>query len=343
LCFGVFTLCTPLAISFTSLLAFRFLTGLGLGGAMPSFIALTSEYTPPRLRTTVVGILYAFFPLGGAIGGVLGSWLIPHWGWQWLFWIGGALPLVLALALAAFLPESIGYLVSRGGAPERIAALLRRVCGAVVAPGSLFVLGEERASGTPVAQLFGRGRALGTMLLWVSFFIAFMQLVTTTAWTPTLLSHAGVPLSQAALALAIFNIGSVIGSCSVGFLIARFGAALVLPVGFVGTAVSLSLVGYAAPSVALIWLMAGLLGLFLGCGSTGLIAVCAIFYPTAVRSTGVGWAMGMGRFGSFVGPLVIGGLVGAAWTVGPVFVAIGAPAVIAAVTAGLARSGRSAA
>jgi AAHS family 4-hydroxybenzoate transporter-like MFS transporter len=143
--------------------------------------------------------------------------------------------------------------------------------------------------------------------------------------------------------MAIFNFGSVIGSSAGGWLTARFGAALVLPVACIGTAFSLGLLGYAAPSVDLIRLLAALFGLFLGCASTGLIALSAIFYPTAIRSTGVGWAMGVGRFGSFVGPLVIGSLVAGGWAVGPVFVAIGGPAVIAAVTAALMRGERSAA
>src|SRR5205823_7405520 len=127
LVFGIFTVCTAFASSFTQLLVIRFLTGVGLGGAMPSFISLASEYAPKRLRATLVAILWAGFPLGGAVGGFLASRMLPAYGWQSLFYLGGVLPLVLALLLLFALPESIGFLVDSGAPVERIGRVLRRV------------------------------------------------------------------------------------------------------------------------------------------------------------------------------------------------------------------------
>ena len=212
-CFGVFTICTALAPDFGVLLGFRFFAGLGLGGAMPSFISLTSEYAPRRLRATMVALLWAGFPLGGFVGGLLASWMIPAFGWHSVFWVGGVLPLVVSVALVFALPESVGFLVASAAPAAQVSSLLRKVFPDASVPAETrFVLNEERASGVPVAQLFAMGRALGTSLLWVSFFIAFMMLVTNSAWAPTLLKRDGLSISQAAIAMAAFNLGSVVAT-----------------------------------------------------------------------------------------------------------------------------------
>ena len=332
-CFGIFTIATALAPSFAMLVAFRFLAGLGLGGAMPSFISLTSEYSPRRLRAVIVALLWAGFPLGGFLGGLLASWIIPAFGWQSVFWVGGVLPLFVCAALVAALPESIGFLVSSAAPAQQIALLLRRIFPADSIPAdAAFVLNEEQARGVPVAQLFAMGRAAGTILLWISFFIAFMMLVTNSAWAPILLKQEGLGIRDASFAMSIFNLGSVIATLFAGWLIARAGAAIILPLVMIGSAVSMALVGYAAHSVAMVILLQGLFGVFMGGGSSGLIALAAIYYPTAIRSTGVGWAMGMGRIGSFTGPLVVGSLVGAGLSTAGIFVAIALPALLAAAT-----------
>lgn len=337
LCFGVCTLATALAGSLYMLLFARLLTGFGLGGALPSFIALASEYTPHDRRAVVVALVWAGFPLGGVIGGLLGSWLMPDPGWQYLFWVGGTAPVLIAALQIAFLPESLGYLIYSGAPAERIAALLSRVCGGQISisPQARFILGEERAAGARVGQLFSQGRAAGTLLLWISCFIAYMQLVTNSAWSPILLSHVGVPVPRSALAIAAFNFGSLVGTPAAGWLLMRLGSALLLPLLLAGTVVAYGLVGYSAPSIDIIVLLESLIGLFLGTATAALIALSAMFYPAPIRSTGVGWAMGVGRVGSFVGPLIVGALFAGGWTVAAIFALIAAPALVAAVTAGL--------
>jgi len=335
-CFGVFTLCTAFASSMSELLIIRFCTGLGLGGAMPSFISLGAEYVPRRVRAAVVSGLWTGFPIGGVIGGLLASRLIPHWGWPSIFWVGGTLPLLLAAVLGLVLPESIGFLVSRNASPQRIARLLERVCpGSHPDPKARFVLGEEHAVGVPVGQLFSAGRASGTLLLWASFFIVFMMLVTNSAWSPTLLRARGIEVAQSGIAMASFNFGSVIGTSLAGWLISRLGVVSVLPLSCIGGALAIGSVGYAAHWILLVTFLQGLFGLFLGCASSGLIVLAALFYLTAIRSTGVGWSMGMGRIGSFVGPLAVGALVAEKWPIDSVFVAIGVPALVAALTTAL--------
>ena len=340
---GVFTFATAYATSFEMLLALRFLAGIGLGGAMPCFISLGSEYAPSRLRAVLVGLLWAGFPLGGMVGGILGSRLIPAFGWQSLFYVGGVLPLLLAIVLLPALPESIGFLVATGAPPARIATLLARITGHTPPSGTRFVLGEQRPPGLPLRHLFTQGRTAGTILLWISYFAIFLMLVTNTAWSPILLHAGGMPVAQAAIAMAAFNAGSVIGTCLVGLLITRFNAWLSLALLFVASALCFGLIGQAAPGFLASAALEGSTGLFLGAGSSGLIAMTTIFYPTAMRSTGVGWAMGMGRFGSFTGPLLVGLMVGAGWQITSTYGAVGAPALVAAAcTAWLVRVHRGA-
>jgi AAHS family 4-hydroxybenzoate transporter-like MFS transporter len=327
---GVFTFATAYATSFQMLLALRFLAGVGLGGAMPSFISLGSEYVPRRLRAMLVGLLWAGFPLGGVVGGVLGSWLIPAFGWQSLFYVGGVLPVLLAIVLLPALPESIGFLAAHDATDPKIATLLGRITGQPPPPGTRFILGEQRAPGLPLRHLFTDGRSPGTVLLWVAYFGVFLMLVTNTAWSPILLHAGGMAVAQAAIAMAAFNLGSVIGTCLVGLLISRFNPYHTLALLFVASALSFALIGQAAPGVLGSTALEGLTGLFLGAGSSGLIAMTTLFYPTAMRSTGVGWAMGMGRFGSFTGPLAVGLMVGAGWQIAATYGAVGAPALVAA-------------
>ena len=332
-CFGLFTIATAFAPSYGVLVALRFLAGLGLGGAMPSFISLTSEYAPRRLRAVIVAFLWAGFPLGGFVGGLLAVWIIPAFGWHSVFWVGGVTPLIVCAVLVLALPESISFLVAAAAPAEQVSSLLRKVFAAATVPAdATFVLNEERAEGAPVVQLFAMGRTAGTILLWISFFIAFMTLVTNSAWAPTLLKREGIGIADASIAMAMFNLGSVIATLFAGWLIVRAGASVILPIVMIGSAISTALIGYAAHSVGTVTLLEGLLGVFMGGGSSGLIALAAIYYPTATRSTGVGWAMGMGRVGSFTGPLVVASLVGLGMSTERIFVAIGVPALVAAMT-----------
>ena len=336
LCFGVFTLMTANAGDLPTLLAFRFLTGLGLGGAMPSFISLASEYVPKARRAAIVSLLWAGFPLGGVVGGLLGSRIIPAYGWQSVFIVGGVLPIALSLILALALPESASFLVAAGRPADLIGRTLRRIFPDVAISGDTrFEFVRDSAARASVLELFRSGRAAGTLLLWVSFFFAFMILVTNSAWSPILLRRVGIAPEQSALALALFNFGSLFGSAAAGALLNRFGALRVLPSTLTLGALAYAAIGWAAPSLDAVMIAEGLFGLLLGCGSSGLIALSAITYPVAIRSTGVGWATGVGRLGSVTGPLVVGQLAGAQWEVPAIFLAAGGSVLIGAAASAL--------
>jgi AAHS family 4-hydroxybenzoate transporter-like MFS transporter len=330
LTFGLFTIATALATTFNALLIVRFLTGVGLGGAMPSFISLASEYVPRRLRALLITVLWAGFPLGGVIGGILASILIPAFGWQSIFYVGGTAPLLLTGALIIALPESLSFLTARGARPETIRRIVHQISPQTDATQT-FIHGEERLPGLPVRHLFTGGRATGTLLLWVPYFTAFLMLVTNSAWSPILLSHAGLDVGQSGLIMATYNGGSVVGTLAVGWLISISGPYRVLTVVLALSALAFGAVGFAVPSFGLVTLLEGLGGVLLGAGSSGLIALAAVFYPTVIRSSGVGWATAAGRFGSFTGPLVAAILVGQHWGIESLYLALGAPGLVAAV------------
>lgn len=332
LLFAVFTLATVRVASLPELLAYRFMAGLGLGGATPAFLALAAEYAPARLRGTVVTALYAAFPLGGLVGGLTSAALIPRFGWESIFLVGGLAPALVALLLLAALPESLQFLVLRGGRSADARRILTRIAppGRVGPETALTARVAQRPPGLPIRHLFTQGRAARTLLLWVPFFAAFMILVTVSAWTPTVLQSAGFSLSAGALILSANNVGSVIGNASAGYLTDRFGPYRTLVPAFLLGGLSLAAFGQATGSLGFLVAASAGVGLFVGGGSAGLIALAATTYGTFMRSTGIGWGMGMGRFGQIFGPLAFGVLVARHWTVGGIFYAAALPCLVAA-------------
>jgi MFS transporter, AAHS family, 4-hydroxybenzoate transporter len=328
---GVFTIMTAFATSVPVLMTFRVLAGLGLGGATPCFIALTSEYAPARLRATLVTLMWSAFPLGGMLGGLLNSYLVGRIGWQAIFYVGGTAPLFVAVLLAGYLPESIKFLLARRGDNDAVRRIVARFRSPAVGPEAHFVVDEERLPGAPVRHLFTEGRAPGTLFLWVPFFMGFGVLTVATLWTPALLRLNGISPANTAFVIAFNGLGALIGQSTAGSLIQRFGIMPVLfPAFLLGTVATIGL-GYGASSVALAATFIGLVGLFMGLGTAGAIALSALIYPTPIRSTGVGWGMAMGRFGQIVGPLIAGGLLGAGWTADSIMTLVAGGGVIAAV------------
>jgi len=328
---GVFTILTALAGSVPMLVIFRILAGLGLGGATPCVISMTSEYAPARLRAALVTLMWSSFPLGGMIGGFLNTYLIVHIGWRAIFYIGGVAPLVIAVVLFFYLPESIKFLLTRRNDSDAVRRIVARFRTQPVDAASTFVVEEQRLPGATIRHLFTEGRALGTLLLWVPFFTGFGVLTVVTLWTPSLLRLNGIPAAATAFVIAFNGLGAFIGQSTAGRLMERFGILPVLfPAFLLGTAATV-LLGYGASSVALAATGIGLVGLFMGLGTAGAIALSAMIYPTPIRSTGVGWGMAMGRFGQIVGPLIAGALLAAGWKADRIMVVIACGGLIGAV------------
>ena len=343
--FGVGTLATVLATDTSSLMVIRFLTGLGLGGAMPNAVAMTAEFSPHRRRATMVMTMFCGFSVGAALGGLIAAALIPAYGWRSVFVVGGIAPLLLVPVLVVALPESVRFLVMRREGAGRddgvIVAVLRRFFPAsVFAAGTRFVANEERLAGLPVKHLFGAGRARVTVLLWVVFFMSLLDLYFLSNWLPTVLNDLGASESVAAVVGSMLQVGGVVGVVTLGRLIDRFSFRALALTYLVASGAIFS-IGYAGHSIGLATVAIFATGFCIVGGQTAANALAATFYPTAVRATGVGWALGIGRIGSIVGPLVGGALLALHWASRDLFAAAAVPAVVAAAAAlGLALMAR---
>jgi MFS transporter, AAHS family, 4-hydroxybenzoate transporter len=331
--FGLGALCTAFVQDVALLITIRFLTGLGLGGAMPNAIALTSEFNPRRRRATMVMIMFCGFSVGAALGGLLAAALIPQFGWRSVFVVGGAAPLLLAPILALKLPESVRFLALTGRADARVAQLLGFVNpGVVFAPGTRFVVDEPQLPGIPVKHLFRDGRTQATLLLWVVFFMSLLDLYFLSNWLPTVLSDLGASVSEAAAIGSMLQVGGVVGTFALGSIIDRFSFRALALVYFVAV-FAVGAIGQLGHSAVLVTSAIFAAGFCIVGGQIAANALAAGFYPTSVRATGVGWALGIGRVGSIVGPLVGGALLGLNWSAQEVFLAAAAAALCAALAA----------
>jgi MFS transporter, AAHS family, 4-hydroxybenzoate transporter len=304
--FGIGTLITVLAQDVYWLLALRFLTGLGLGGAMPNAVALTSEFSPHRRRATMVMAMFCGFSVGAALGGLLAAALIQQFGWRSIFLIGGIAPLLYAPLLARQLPESIRFLALTGRDDFKLGQLLKRVApSAEFAAGTTFRVREPKLTGIPVAHLFDQGRTLTTLLFWVVFFMSLLDVYMLSNWLPTVLNDLGASIAMAAAIGAMLQVGGVIGTFTLGNFVDRFSYRALALTYLVGSA-AITAIGFSGHSAALATVAVFSAGFCIVGGQIAANALAATYYPTTMRSTGVGWALGIGRVGSIIGPLVGG-------------------------------------
>jgi len=333
LAFGIGTLATAFTGDVNTLLVIRFLTGLGLGGAMPNAVAMTSEFSPHRRRATMVMIMFCGFSVGAALGGLLAAALIPQFGWRSVFVAGGLAPLLLVPILMLRLPESVRFLALTGRAHERVAQLLGFINPkAVFAPGTRFVVHEPRLAGIPVLHLFKSGRTLVTLLLWVVFFMSLLDLYFLSNWLPTVLNDLGASVSEAAAIGSMLQVGGVVGTFALGSIIDRFSFRA-LGLVYFAAVFAVGAIGQLGHSVVFVTMAIFAAGFCIVGGQIAANALAATYYPTSVRATGVGWALGIGRVGSIVGPLVGGALLIAKWSTGSVFMAAAGAAFCAALAA----------
>jgi AAHS family 4-hydroxybenzoate transporter-like MFS transporter len=350
LAFGIGSLATAFVQDVNFLLAIRFLTGLGLGGAMPNAIAMTSEFNPRRRRATMVMIMFCGFSVGAALGGLLAAALIPQFGWRSVFVVGGVAPLLLVPILSLRLPESVRFLALTGRAHQRVAELLATINPkAAFAPGTQFVIHEPELRGIPVQHLLRDGRAPVTLLLWVVFFMSLLDLYFLSNWLPTVLNDLGASVSSAAAIGSMLQVGGVVGTFALGSVIDRFSFRALALVYFIAV-FAVGAIGQLGHSVVFVTMAIFAAGFCIVGGQIAANALAAGFYPTSVRATGVGWALGIGRVGSIVGPLIGGALLSAKWSTASVFEAAAGAALCAALAAfslsriaGMGGSGRSAA
>lgn len=339
--FGIFTWLTVYANGLTELVALRFLAGVGLGGVAPSAVAMTCDFSPRRSRATFVLIIYCGFSLGFVIAGLLAAKLIPGFGWRSLFHVGGLVPLALALLLVPLLPESPDHLALRESNREKVAAILRRIDPTLSLSATTSFISAERETGGVAQQLFQHRRGLSTALLWLVFFINLAEFYALQSWLPTVLRGLHYSMDEVALATSLTTIGGILIAFVVGPCMDRLGSYTTVCVLYMAGAVIVSITGMVLTMPAWVVMVAAFLtGVCISGGQKSVIALAAVHYPAAIRSTGVGWALGMGRLGGIAGPLAVGALLGAGWTPQWIFYAAGAPMFIAAIAILLIALGR---
>lgn len=339
--FSVFTAAAGFTHDPYAFSVMRFLAGLGIGGVMPNVVAQMTEYSPRKIRSTMVTLMFSGYAVGGMLAALLGKGLIESYGWSSVFLAAGA-PVVLIPFILKSLPESMPFLVRQGRHVELQGLLARMEPN--YRPGAddrFAVPAHDRADGAPIGKLFQEGRGFSTAMFWVAFFMCLFMVYALSSWLAKLMAGAGYSLGSALTFVLVLNFGAVIGAVGGGWLADRFHIKYVLVGMYALAAVSITMLGFKVP-VEMLYLLVGLAGASTIGTQIVTYAYAGQFYPAAVRSTGIGWASGVGRSGAILAPIVIGTLVGMALPLEWNFMAIAIPAVIATVAVSLIRHERSA-
>ena len=331
-------ICVTLFSGFTFLGAFatnpvefailRFIAGLGIGGVMPNVVALMTEYAPKKIRSTLVAIMFSGYAIGGMTSALLGAWLVKDMGWQIMFLIAG-IPLLMLPIIWRFLPESLAFLIKSGKEEQAKQIINKLLSTRDIHQNTQLVFNENIHHEAPVKALFQDGRAFSTFMFWIAFFMCLLMVYALGSWLPKLMLQAGYSLGASMLFLFALNIGGMVGAIGGGALADRFHLKPVITSMFVIGAAALILLGFNSPQIVLYSLIA-----LAGAATIGsqilLYTFVAQFYPTTVRSTGMGWASGIGRIGAIIGPVLTGALLTFELPHQMNFLAIAIPGVIAA-------------
>ena len=327
--FSGFTFLGAFAKSPTEFGVLRFLAGLGIGGVMPNVVALMTEYAPKRIRSTLVAVMFSGYAIGGMASALLGSFLVVDYGWKIMFYIA-VIPLLALPLLWKFLPESLMFMTKKGET-EKVRAVVHKIAPELNIPSTATFKLDEPVAGdeAPLRALFQQGRMFSTLMFWVAFFMCLLMVYALGSWLPKLMIQAGYSLGASMLFLFALNIGGMIGAIGGGVLADKFHLKPVLTIMFTVGAIALILLGYNSPQAVLYGLIA-----VAGAATIGsqilLYTFVAQFYPAAVRSTGMGWASGIGRIGAIVGPVLTGALLTLELPHQMNFLVIAIPGVIAA-------------
>jgi AAHS family 4-hydroxybenzoate transporter-like MFS transporter len=313
---GVSILITATATTLTEFIVLRFISGLGAGAMLACQATLAAEYSPEKYRSLSVAAVTAGYPMGAMMTSVVAGFLMPDYGWRGMFWFGGGLTLVMGLVAWAFIPESLKYLFERrpDNALQRVNKILQKL-----KKDTLVQLpevrrensGKSRGVGGNMSRLLTGNHRRATITLWTTFFLCFSTLYFLLSWIPKLMEQTGYSAATGRYAFFLFNLGAVIGIFVLGTMATRWKLSNIVSV-FLFTSAVLMVVFAAAPNqLTLLLLIIFLIGFLQQGGFTGLYAVAAKVYPTEIRSTGIGWSIGLGRFGAVAGPAIAGYLIAA--------------------------------
>lgn len=313
---GVSILFTANATTLTEFMVLRFISGLGAGAMLACQATLAAEYSPEKYRSLSVASTTAGYPLGAVMTAVVAGLIMPDYGWRGMFWFGGAVTLAMGLVAWAFIPESLKYLFERrpDNALERVNRILAKLQKDTLT--ELPVVAEESAGKAKgmigsMMSLLAVEHRLATLMLWTIFFLCFGTLYFLMSWIPKLMEETGYSPETGHFAFFLFNLGGVIGIFTLGMLSTRWKLTNLVFLFLFGSAVCMVIFASAPNRLNFLLVVIFLMGILQQGGFTGLYAVAAKVYPTEVRSTGIGWAIGLGRSGAVVGPAAAGFLIAA--------------------------------
>jgi AAHS family 4-hydroxybenzoate transporter-like MFS transporter len=331
LCFSALTFLTARAADVQQMLVIRFIAGMALGAIMPNAVALVGEYSPSRLRVTIMMIVGNGFTAGAAFGGFIARWLIESFGWRSVFYFGAVAPLVIAVIMIFALPESLQFLVLHRKRLEQASRWLRRIDPAAPADPNLYFVEETKRKGVPWIHLFHEGRGLGTILLWIINFMNLLNLYFLASWLPTVANQAGYGIGTSVLVGTMEQLAGMIGGLTLGFLVHHYGFGTVLTTCFALAAINIALIGTPGLSLAMLFVVVFLAGYGVAGGQTAINALSATYYPTDLRATGIGAGLGVGRIGAIIGPVVGGVLMSRHLPSQKLFLVAAVPAFVSAI------------
>ena len=303
--FGVWSLVSAYATTLESLTVFRFLTGLGLGAAMPNAVTLMAEFSPKRIRSVLVNTVFCGMPLGASAGGFLASWLIPAYGWRAVLIVGGLTPVILSVFLILLLPESVRFLVARRKPAEKIRKIIRRIFNENFAAVSAFTSDEPHHidTKTAVGVVFSPEYRLGTAMLWAAYFFGLVIIYLLINWMPLILKDSGFSIGRAAFVSALFTLGGGIGAVFSGWMMGKFNSNKVVAAAFVLSGLLIVAVGQSIGNTFWLGILIFIMGVAMNGAQSSMPSLATEFYPTRGRATGVAWMMGIGRLGGITGAL----------------------------------------
>ncbi len=335
LIFGGFTLASAYAQDLNTLVALRFLTGIGLGAAMPNATTLFSEYCPQRVRSLLVTCMFCGYNLGMATGGFISSWLIPTFGWHSLFLLGGWAPLLLMILVIFCLPESYRFLIVKGRNKDKVRSILNRIAPAQVQGVTEFHVPEENSESAGkknvFAMMFSDKYAKGTLLLWFTYFMGLVVIYLLTSWLPTLMRETGATLERAAFIGGLFQFGGVLSALFIGWAMDRFNPNRIIAGFYLMAGIFAIIVGQSLSNPTLLAFFILCAGIAVNGAQSSMPVLSARFYPTQCRATGVAWMTGIGRFGAVFGAWIGAVLLGNDWSFTMILSMLFIPATAAAI------------
>ena len=336
LVFGIGTFISAYSQNLLHLEILRFITGVGLGAAMPNAVTLLSEYCPTKRKFFLVNTMFCGFPVGAASGGFLAAWIIPEFGWQSVLLLGGIVPVILALFLLFFVPESARYSINKGLSQEKIKATLSRISASAKDYTNFYlseninVTNESKSEGIKV--ILSKHYVVGSVMLWMTYFMGLIIFYGVSNWMPTLFTAANISGSLAAVVTGLFALGGL-GAIANGWLMDRYNPSILIATFFALTFITVGAIGYSVNmGTAALVLITIIAGIVMNTAQSSLPSFAASFYPTAGRSTGVSWMLGIGRFGGIAGSYLVAELIKRDMDLQQIFLILAVPAVISTCT-----------